>query len=60
MPIKEKNIGVTFVNQKEYEFQQIKYLCETYVYENKINKWFVIVVRNDFIYFEQFYYDTTL
>jgi len=54
---KEKNIGVVFVSKKIYEYDKLQQQCKLYAYEQKINDWFVIVVGQDFVDFEKFYYD---
>ena len=53
----EKNIGVVFVSKKIYEYNRVKQQCELYAYERKINNWFVVIIGNDFIDFEKFYFD---
>ena len=55
--IDKANIGVVFVSKRIYNYDRLKEQCELYAYERKINNWFVIVIGNDFIDFEQFYYD---
>ncbi|TLS73393.1 hypothetical protein FE246_02570 [Aliarcobacter thereius] len=55
--IDNDNIGVVFVNKRSYTYDQLYQQCELYAYERKINNWFVIIIANDSIDFEQFYYE---
>lgn len=51
------NIGVVFVSKRIYTYDQLYQQCELYAYERKINNWFVIIIGNDSVDFEQFYYE---
>lgn len=55
--IDNANIGVVFVSKRIYTYDQLYQQCELYAYERKINNWFVIIIANDSIDFEQFYYE---
>lgn len=55
--IDNANIGVVFVSKRIYTYDQLYQQCELYAYERKINNWFVIIIGNDSIDFEQFYYE---
>jgi len=54
--IDEKDIGVVFVSENIYDFNQLKKQCELYAYERKIHNWFVVIIGEDFIDFQKFYY----
>ena len=55
--VDKANIGVSFVSKRIYDYKRLKEQCELYAYERKINNWFVIIIENNFIDFEQFYFD---
>jgi hypothetical protein len=55
--IDNANIGVVFVSNRIYTYNQLYQQCEIYAYERKINNWFVIIIDNNSIDFEQFYYE---
>lgn len=55
--IDNANIGVVFVSKRIYTYDQLYQQCELYAYERKINNWFVIIIGNDSVDFEQFYYE---
>ncbi|QCT94958.1 hypothetical protein FE773_07075 [Caminibacter mediatlanticus TB-2] len=55
--IDKARIGVVFVSKRIYNYDLLKKQCELYAYERKINNWFVIILENNFIHFEQFYFD---
>ncbi len=55
--IDKAHIGVVFVSKRIYNYNLLKAQCELYAYERKINNWFVIILENNFIDFEQFYFD---
>ena len=48
---------MVFVSKRIYTYDQLYQQCELYAYERKINNWFVIIIGNDSIDFEQFYYE---
>lgn len=54
LPIKDKNLGVTFINKILHDHSKIKELIELYCYEHKINHWFVVTVDKNYIDFEEF------
>lgn len=55
--IEEQNIGVMFVNKKSYDYDRLKKQCQLYAYERNINNWFLIVINDEAISFEKFYYN---
>jgi hypothetical protein len=52
----ELNKGVVFVSKDIYTQDKLYEQCKLYAYERKINNWFVIIIGDNFIDFEQFYY----
>ncbi len=56
-PLKEKNVGVTFINKKIFNFQRVKQLCELYAYQHKIGHWFVVIIGNNYLDFKKFYFE---
>lgn len=53
----ELNKGVVFVSKDIYIQDKLYEQCKLYAYERKINNWFVIIIGDNFIDFEQFYYE---
>jgi uncharacterized protein YecA (UPF0149 family) len=50
------NIGIVFVSERIYTHNKLRQKCELYAYERKINNWFVVIIGDNFIDFEQFHY----
>lgn len=55
--IDKANMGVVFVVKRLYSYDKLYKRCKLYAYERKINNWFVIIIGDNFIDFEQFHYE---